>query len=113
MTDAKLLKFVASFRRGIVGRKSSDCMCFAVCAPLVTLLNMHGVESKLRDGKIKYELGEGNHYWIELADGRVIDPTGDQFNRRLGKAMPKVYLGPPDELIHRRTSPLSLGDKAT
>jgi hypothetical protein len=100
MTDAKLLKFVTDFRRGIVGRKGSDCMCFAICAPLVTLLNMSGVESILRDGWIKYEIGRGNHYWIELADGRVIDPTADQFNRRLGKAMPKVYLGSPDILIH-------------
>ena len=100
MTDAKLLKFVTSFRRGIVGRSGSEYMCFAVCAPLVTLLNMNGVESSLRDGTVKFEIGEINHFWIELADGRVLDPTADQFNRILLEKMPKVYLGAAVPQIH-------------
>lgn len=100
MTDAKLLKFVNGFRYGIVGRKRSDFMCFAVCAPLVTLLNMHGVASTLREGIVKFEIGEINHFWIELADGRVLDPTGDQFNRILLEKLPKVYLGAPVPRIH-------------
>jgi hypothetical protein len=100
MTDKKLLKFVASFRSGICGRQGSEFMCYAVCAPLVTLLNMNGVEATLRDGTVKFEIGEINHYWIELADGRVVDPTADQFNRILFDKMPKVYLGKPVPRIH-------------
>lgn len=100
MTDAKLIKFVTGFRSGICGRGGSEYMCFAVCAPLVTLLNMNGVKSSLRDGVVKFEIGEINHYWIELEDGRVVDPTADQFNRILLEKLPKVYLGAPVERIH-------------
>lgn len=118
MTDAKLIKFVTGFRRGIVGRGKSDYMCFAVCAPLVTLLNMNGVQGALREGSIKFDdIGSINHFWIELADGRVIDPTADQFNRHFGKSLPKVYLGAPVRDIHalvgnscHSTSTLSEGD---
>ena len=30
-----------------------------------------------------------DHCWLRLADGRIIDPTADQF----GNGMPKVYIG--------------------
>lgn len=95
MTDKKLIKYAASFRRGILGRRNSTFMCFAVCAPLVTLLNMEGVKSELREGDIKLDLGSCNHFWIELSDGRVLDPTADQLTSRFGASLPKVYLGAP------------------
>jgi hypothetical protein len=101
MTDAKLIKFVSSFRRGIVGLGKSHFMCFAVCAPLSTLLEMNGVRNNMRDGLIKFEMGYCNHYWLELSDGRVVDPTADQFNHVFGQQMPKVYLGPPVEHLHK------------
>lgn len=94
MNDAQLIRFAADFRRGILGRDGSDSMCFAVCAPLVTLLNMSGVEATLKEGTVKlFSIGHGNHFWIELADGRVLDPTADQFNRIRKAKLPKVYLG--------------------
>lgn len=104
MNDAKLLKFVKGFRGGIVGRKGSEFMCFAVCAPLVTLLNMSGVKSTMREGAVQFEIGSINHFWIELADGRVLDPTADQFNRILMDKLPKIYLGAAVERIHRPVS---------
>lgn len=100
MTDRKLLKFTTAFRWGIIGRKKGEFMCFAVCAPLVTLLNMKGVKAELREGDIKFSIGSCNHFWIELADGRVFDPTADQLKSRFGAVMPKVYLGMPTE-FHR------------
>lgn len=100
MTDKQLVKFVNSFRYGIVGRRRSDYMCFAVCAPLVTLLEVSGVSATLKEGMVKYKIGQCNHYWIELTDGRVVDPTADQFNEILGKSFPKVYLGMPDPQVH-------------
>lgn len=41
------------------------------------------------------DLGEQDcgHYWIELDNGLIIDATGDQFNKKLGTNMPKVYIG--------------------
>lgn len=102
MTDAKLLKFVKSFRRGLGVRGDGRYECFSVCAPLVTLLNMEGWSAELRTGNVKFKIGECNHYWIELADGRVLDATAAQFNEHLGIKLPRIYLGPPTE-IHSLT----------
>ena len=85
MTNKQLLKYVSAFRRGILSGAASDLMCFAVCAPLQPLLQMDGVECELTSGMV----GDMEHYWIELADGRIIDPTADQFSEN----MPEVYIG--------------------
>jgi hypothetical protein len=66
-------------------------MCAAVCWPLSTLLEVSGIPNRCVEG----DLGECNHIWIELNDGRVLDPTADQFNYFPGQNMPPVYLGPP------------------
>ena len=90
MTDPELVDFATEFRTGILDGRSSKSMCFAVCAPLASLLHLHGVETEV----VESDLGETNHFWIRLADGRVLDPTADQFD----KSLPPVYLGPPTEI---------------
>jgi hypothetical protein len=95
MTDAELIEFATEFREGILGGAPSNWMCFAVCAPLAPLLRMSGVEAEMVEG----DLGVCNHYWLRLTDGRVLDPTADQFNAHQIEQMPPVYLGPP-ALIH-------------
>ena len=89
MTDAELVKFATEFRKGVLGRSSSALMCAAVCMPLVTLLDIHGVKAELMES----ETETCNHVWLRLADGRVLDPTSDQFGE-----LPPVYLGPPTAL---------------
>lgn len=93
MTDAELIEFTQEFRDGILDGGMPTLMCFAVCAPLVTLLNMSGVKAEM----VESDLGWCNHFWLKLADGRVLDPTADQFNYldTAKAAMPPVYLGPP------------------
>ena len=91
MTDAELIEFASEFREGILEGRSSWMMCFAVAAPLAGLLKMHGVDAVLKEG----DLGELNHFWLCLPDGRVLDPTADQFNDFGVELMPSVYLGPP------------------
>jgi len=91
MTDAELVEFATDFREGILGGRPSDRMCAAICWPLVTLLNMHGVNCK----DVESDLGHMNHVWIQLSDGRALDPTADQFNRMFADNMPPVYLGEP------------------
>lgn len=86
MDDAQIIEFAYEFRRGILGGKESTFMCFAVCAPLVSLLIHQGVEADL----VESDLGICNHFWIRLADGRALDPTIDQFGD-----FPAVYLGDP------------------
>lgn len=90
MTDPELIDFAIEFRKGILDGRASWGMCFAVSAPLATLLRLHGVDGELEESAV----GVSNHFWIRLADGRVLDPTADQFD----EALPPVYLGPPTKI---------------
>jgi len=92
MTDDKLIEICKEFRKGILGNKNSDLMCFVVCSPLASYLAFYGIEASVEI--IHRE--EGNHVFIRLKDGRVLDPTADQFDSRL----PKIYLGEPIKEIH-------------
>jgi hypothetical protein len=92
MTDDDLIAFATEFRDGILDGRSSEWMCAMVCWPLAGLLGMHGVEAT----PVETDLGEMNHIWLRLADGRALDPTADQFNAYgFQPVMPPVYLGPP------------------
>ena len=92
-----LLRTVTEFRRGILGKRSSMNMCYMVCAPLESYLRTLGWETELVSGKVSGK----EHYWLRLLDGRIIDPTADQFFPEEGdKMMPKVYIGDqPRELV--------------
>ena len=95
MTDDEIVEFAADFRSGILDGRPSEFMCFMVCSPLATLLNMHGVENEV----IESDLGHMNHFWIKLSDGRALDPTADQFNSLFPSlSLPPVYLGAPLEI---------------
>lgn len=100
MTDAELIAFAAEFRAGLLDGKPSDFMCATVCMPLAGLLGCYGIEAEVIEG----DLGEMNHCWLLLADGRVLDPTADQFNSYGFEPLPPVYLGPA-KAIHPRKSP--------
>lgn len=63
--------------------------CAVVSYPLSGYLRFLGIENKIVEGS-------RGHVWIELADGRIIDATADQFNGRWLK-FPKVYIGPLPE----------------
>jgi hypothetical protein len=85
MTDAEIRRWAREFRSGMLGRRSSRDQCFVVSAPLCNLLQFAGLKCELVNGNI----GENHHYWIEFADGRIIDATADQFGRR------RIYLEKP------------------
>lgn len=87
MTDKDLIAIASGFRSGVLGTRSGDRMCFVVSAPLQAYLSFLSVETRLMEN----DSGETNHVWLGLTDGRVLDPTIDQF----GSAYPKVYLGEP------------------
>ena len=96
VSDADLIEIATEFRAGILDGGPSDWMCADVSWPLASLLSaIYGVECET----VETDLGECNHIWIKLADGRALDPTADQFNRWFPrKAYPPVYLGCPTEL---------------
>ena len=87
--DAELHAIVAGFRDGILDGQPSDRMCYAICSPLTTFLEISGYPVMLIRGSV----GEWDHYWMELADGRIIDHTADQFATP-SRPMPAVYIGP-------------------
>ena len=101
MSDDELKQFATDFRGGILDGRSSEMTCFMVCAPLAGLLQMRGVTVAVEEG----DLGFCNHFWLRLQDGRVLDPTADQFNALFSLALPPVYLGPPLANLHPRSSP--------
>lgn len=93
MTDQELIEFASEFRQGILGDRPSNFMCAAISWPLSTLLGMSGVQCEC----VEVDLGDCNHVWIKLADGRALDATADQFNWFSDK-YPRVYLGERNEL---------------
>lgn len=99
MTDKQLIKFVTSFRKGLIGKATPTKRCFMVCSPLATILPNFGITCSLKEGELLLPNNQGElecyaHYWIELSDGRIIDPTASQFcNPESGEKMPDVYFG--------------------
>lgn len=92
MDDKELTEFATEFRAGILADYSGKSyrMCAMVCWPLASLLDFIGVNCTV----VESDLGELNHFWILLEDGRALDPTIDQFNFLFAENWPEVYLGP-------------------
>ena len=109
MTDKKLLQIIKSFRYGLIGRKDSDFMCLYVSAPLQAFLKFnYKMNTRLVDGYCKVGIFEPEHCWLELEDGRIIDPTYDQFFEKGLK--PKVYIGEkPDNYFEMVLTPAERG----
>jgi hypothetical protein len=86
--------------------RSDDWMGAAVCYPLQGYLSaLHGLQTEV----VESDLGECNHVWLKLPDGRALDPTADQFNYCNPEKMPPVYLGPPTKLHVSPTPPDTRG----
>ncbi len=103
MTDDELRQFAWEFRVGILGERGSpEGMCYAVAAPLQGLLRFYGMQVKLveADHSSNPDASYINHFWIELPDGRVLDPTFDQF---CSEEPVPIYIGQPTEFHRERT----------
>jgi hypothetical protein len=99
MLDTELIEIAGDFRDGILGGRPPAMMCAAVAWPLQGFLSaFYGIETEA----VETRFAEGgNHIWLRMPDGRVLDPTADQFNGVIPDAeLPPVYLGPPLS-IHR------------
>jgi hypothetical protein len=90
MTNAELVKYAQDFRDGMLKGKDSEGWCYAVSRPLESLLRVGSrIESTLTKGSV----AGAPHYWLTLDDGRILDPTADQFKKPKGSTMPPVFLG--------------------
>jgi hypothetical protein len=97
VTDTKLRRIAHQFRKGLLGSRASRLNCFIVCAPLQGYLSACGIGTDIVEG---FPSGGdvSNHVWLRLSDGRVLDPTADQF----GPQYPPIYIGEPLE-FHKLT----------
>lgn len=97
MTDREIIKIVTEFRKGILGKQSPLKMCWKVCLPLCTYLELCGCPNEVTEGIVKLNgRNKGitiGHFWLTLPDKRIIDPTASQFNGMGNDDMPKVYFG--------------------
>lgn len=90
-TDKQLKTFSSEFRDELLDRMSSKGKCAMVSWALQGYLSFAlGLKSKVYESQV----GKWNHLWLMLPDGRVLDCTADQFNKKKMK-YPKVYLGTP------------------
>jgi len=89
MTDKEIIRLTREFKKGLMGKRNTKSMCFVVTFPLQGYLSFCGLKTKLVEGEIKTNEGIWNHYWLKLPDGRILDPTADQFNNNLSE----IYLG--------------------
>lgn len=89
VNDGDLLRIARAARERITLGGRSSGYCAVVCVPLAIYLTKRGIPATDVHGGV----GEWQHTWIALDDGRILDPTADQFNRP-GLRMPPVYLGP-------------------
>ena len=100
MTDRDIIKTVSEFRKGILGKNFSLGACYMICAPLQSFLSACcEIETSLESIEYSEDTPNQcvNHYWLTLEDGRVIDPTIDQFESGHKNG---VYLGDALSGIH-------------
>lgn len=76
MTEKQIAKIAREFTECLLDGRPTTDMCYMVCSPLVSFLNYLGVECTLTEGELQDTY---HHFWITLSDGRIIDPTADQF----------------------------------
>lgn len=78
-TDTEIIKIAKGFTKGILNGKNTVDMCYMVCSPLVSYLSACGIECALTEGEINHCENKLHHFWITLSNGKIIDPTADQF----------------------------------
>lgn len=101
ISDKKLTTFCREFRKGLLGRMSSKGKCAMLSWALHGYLSSAmGLDTKVYKG----DVGNWNHLWLVMPDGRVIDCTADQFNPKNKRKYPQVYIGKPLD-IHKGGKP--------
>lgn len=87
MDISNLEELATIFTQNALGKESPKSMCFTTCYPLSLYLNINGIENSIRHGICENR----RHFWIEVSDKSIIDPTVKQF--KFGENLSNVYLG--------------------
>jgi hypothetical protein len=113
MTDVEIEETAREFVAGVLDGHPAHGMCWMVSSALQAYLEASGVPCALVHGSvctsprapggIEYLDIEGwGHYWVRLADGRIIDGTASQFNGYGCPRMPGFYFGAQPEHYEQR-----------
>lgn len=102
MEDKALKSLCREFRKGMIDRMSSKGKCAMISWALQGFLSF---AFKLNTTVYEGDVGRWNHLWLVMPDGRVIDCTADQFNKKGKRAKyPQIYIGKPLD-IHKGGKP--------
>lgn len=94
MKNEEIIEIATDFTRGIIQENKSNGMCFFCCIMLQGYLKFLGAADwKIVEGEIEQGSETWNHYWLQLEDGTIFDPTSDQFKKPNGKQMQEFYCG--------------------
>ena len=108
-----LQQVVSDYCSEIMPKQSSDDMCYIMCISLQAILELMGHSCFINQGSfslsadyvnniadierrtlLQSQDNTVNHYWMELEDGTLIDPTADQLARLYGlPELPVHYVG--------------------
>ncbi len=105
MTDKDLLKISKDFAKGVLGGNDPKNHCFYVASALGGYLSFGGLKCDLIEGEIDTGDETWNHFWLQLPDGRILDPTASQFTNPDGSKMPTIFLGEKPEWYKEKTQP--------
>jgi hypothetical protein len=108
MKDKDIVRFIVEFREGLVDGKPPDDACYTIYYAIQCMLSVMGVNTGMLEVTVPPHLTkngqEAQHFVLQLSDGRILDPTADQFPRT---GFPAVYLGPLPS-AYKRYTPLEL-----
>lgn len=100
VNDRELVYFTMLFKETALDGHNSRGKCLKLTAALVPMLNVVGVPCVLTTGdvwatNVKGEvIGRTFHAWVTLKDGRILDPTLEQFpEARTLEMNAGIYLG--------------------
>src|SRR5215203_3614149 len=93
MTDDELRNFVIEFRRGLLDGRASTQHCFMLCAPLSTLLTIHGVPNTLVETWLKRPPRNHGRIQAVVATSIVFIHNSSASSASAGVLQPSVFLG--------------------
>lgn len=95
MTERELRKVANDFVKGF---GKVERMCYLLSPALQGYLHTtFGIKTKLIQGIVIFDKAYHGHYWLELENGKILDPTAGQFQNPMTL---KVFLGKQPENYH-------------
>ena len=94
LSQQDLKQIAKEFTDGLLNERATTDMCYAVCSPLQSYLDMFDIDCKLVKGDFLIKDVIIEHYWIEMDDNSILDPTADQLSKQYDlPELPMIFIG--------------------